>query len=156
MSSGVLRLRPEAALEVNQQQADRGGSDPRNASCLTNCFRSMLVELLLNFGRQPAHGAVIEISRQFLRLLRGAARNLVVLAFDVPGILGRYLDLLRDAGARYSASSTRQAHEPDITHSRPAQELHQRALPFQRLTENAHGFSAAYELRIDPAGFDAL
>ena len=33
----------------------------------------MLVELLLNFGRQPAHGAVIEITGQSLRFLRRAA-----------------------------------------------------------------------------------
>ncbi len=116
----------------------------------------MLVELLLNFGRQPAHGAVVEITGQFLRLLQRAARNLVVLAFNVPGILGRDLDLLRDTAVRYRTSRARQGHEPGITHPRPAQKLRQRAFPLQRLTENADGFSAAYELRIDPAGFDPL
>ena len=50
--------------------------------------------------------------------------------------LGVVDDLLRDAGVRYRPSRTRQAHELRITHTGPAQKLHQRALPFQRLTEN--------------------
>ena len=141
---------------MDQQQGDRGGSDAGDAFCLADRLRPMLVELLLNFGRQPAHGAVIEIAGQLLRLLRRVAENLVVLALDVPGVLGRDLDLLRDASVHYRTSRARQAHELGITHSGPAQKLDQRVLPVQRLTENAFGFRAAHHLRIDPAGFDAF
>ena len=57
----VADARDETALQMNEQQRDRRWSDAGNALRLTDRLRPMQIELLLNFDREAAHPAIVEI-----------------------------------------------------------------------------------------------
>ena len=94
----------EAALQMHEQERDRRRRDARNARRLADRLGLVQVELLLHFGREAAHRAVVEIGRQPQILLRAMALDLVVLAVDVAGILRGDLDLLGDDRDRRPAA----------------------------------------------------
>ena len=66
-SCAAPRRRPparETALQVHEQQRDRGGRDPRDARRLADRFGPVQIQLLLHLGRQAAHRAVVEVGRE--------------------------------------------------------------------------------------------
>src|SRR6266853_950905 len=92
-SCGRSFRRAYSALQVDEQQRDRGGSNARDARGLSDRLRFVLVQFLLHFDRQAAYASVIEIARQSHRLAAPLARDFFVLTLDVPLVFGLNLHL---------------------------------------------------------------
>ena len=71
----------------------RNSGDARG---LAERLRAMAIEVLLHFGRKPAHRVVIEVDRKRQRLKRPAPLDFSALALDIALVLDLHLDLLRD------------------------------------------------------------
>src|SRR5258706_11954743 len=67
-SCGRSFRRAYSALQVDEQQRDRGGRNARNARGLSDRLRFVLGSFLLHFHRQGADASVIPTARQNQRL----------------------------------------------------------------------------------------
>src|SRR5690606_36904352 len=75
------------ALQVHQQQRNRRRGHARDALGLADAQRTHAFELLLHFGRQAAHGGVVEVLRDRRGLVPALALDLLALAVQVAGVL---------------------------------------------------------------------
>jgi hypothetical protein len=97
----------------------------------------MAVQLLLHFGRQSAHLAVVQIDRQRTRIELGPARDLLALALDIAFVLRLNLHLLGDRGVRNPVG-----RDAVVVHLWAAEKLVSRAL-FLRASAHKRSFQAA-------------
>src|SRR6185503_6429705 len=99
-SCAFLIERPEASLQMHQQDRYGGRGYPRNARRLADGFGPVPVELLLHFCRQTLYFTVIERRGQGARFHRRAPLNLVALALDIAFIFRLDFDLLGNRRVR--------------------------------------------------------
>src|SRR5437773_1201315 len=92
-SCGRSFRRAHSALQVDEQQRNRGWSDARNSRGLSDRLRSVLLQFLLHFDRQATDALVIEIARQQHRLVAPSARDFFTLTLDIPLVFGLNLHL---------------------------------------------------------------
>ena len=116
----------------------------------------MLLELLLDFLRQAAHRAVVDIDRQRGRFLLGTLGYLVLLPVDVALVLGRDLELLDDLGIGLGPlGGAGQGHQLGIAGLRPAQQIEEAVLPLQGLADDPLGKLGRHSPRMGERGPEA-
>ena len=120
----------ESPLQVHQEQRYGSRRQARDARGPAYGFGFVLVQFLLHFPGQAAHGAVIEIARQRGCLVLLAPQHFVVLARDIAVVLDLDLDLFGNHRVNGGLASARQGHEAGVAHIRAAQQLSERILSF--------------------------
>src|SRR6185436_2393669 len=85
----------QPALQVHEQERDRGGSDARDPCRLPDRLGLEPIQLLLHLDRQTAHRSVVNVRWETRRLERGPALHVFILALDVALVLSLNFDLLR-------------------------------------------------------------
>src|SRR5260221_6247445 len=86
-SCGRSFRRAYSALQVDEQQRDRGGSNARDARGLSDRLRVVFVQFLLHFDRPAPYALVIEIARQSHPLPTALARRFFLPNLGLPPVI---------------------------------------------------------------------
>ena len=130
---------------------------PGNASCLAKRRRPLLRKLLPHFVRQATHLRVVECLRQQGVLAATLTLDLVVLAVDVPRVLGLHVDLQWHLHgepfvvAPVVGAAAERGIEGLVGHFGPAQQLERALLARQRRAEQGFELCGGRRARPDPA-----
>ena len=108
------RRRREAALQMHEQQRDRGRRDAGDARGLAEVSGRCRLSFCCTSAEKPRTDAVVEVERAAAAISCARSRAIsVLLAIDVARVFGRDLDLLGDhphrrrlAGRRAASSAT--------------------------------------------------
>src|SRR3989338_7136548 len=111
------------ALEMHEQERDRGRGDAGYARRLPEGGGAVGGELLPRLHRQAVDIVVIEVLRQGGLLVAPAALDLLALALDVARVLGLDLELLRRLRVRDPAAG--QVRELGVRHAGAEEQLEQ-------------------------------
>src|SRR6185312_11804080 len=125
------------ALQVHQQQRDRGGGDAADAGGLAQRGRLAALELEQHIGGQAAHGVVVEAGGNRGLLVAALAGDLLALAFEITRVLGLHLDLGGHVLARYRRAEFGHRGEFRVVQFRATQQVERIRFAAQRDAELA-------------------
>src|SRR5690606_21090554 len=138
------------ALEVDQEQRDRGRGHARDALGLADGLRPHLLELLPQLGREPAHRGVVEAVVDGGVLAAALALDLGALPLEVAGVLRLDLHLLRHRGVGHAGPEGRYRDQRGIPQAGPTEQVQAAALAADVDAKRSARFAAGGVVRRRP------